>query len=303
MQLGEQTNTKASTTPVAALNASDILTLNSSTGKIMKGNKEYYGCGVNYYDAFYRVVIDPKHTDTSYKAGIKTLSENKVPFIRFSILGYYPDDFKYYKNSEADYFAKLDEFIAYAEENHIGLIPSFFWDCSAVSDYVGEKVGGWGDLNNTGVKTNAFISEYIQKIVNRYGKNKAIWAWEFGNEANIATCPAKKTFQEESWVYPNHSGVKGFPTTRTYQDTLHTKQLNLAFDQFKNLIRKNESSNNLPNRIIFSGNTTPSWGALSRYYGKWAGNNKAELETAMVLQNGNLGTITIHPYPGDPEAS
>lgn len=280
------------------VSAADVLTLDGTTGKLKKGGNNYYGAGVNYYDAFYRVIVNPSHTDTSYKKGIRQLEERGIPFIRFSVLAFYPDDLNYYKNSETDYFTKLDSFVKFAGDHNVGLIPSFFWNHSSIPDFVGEKVGAWAHLGDAGNKTNAFITAYIQKMITRYGNNKAIWAWEFGNETNIKTDPVGMSFQQQKWLYPitSASGTGGIPTTRSFEDTLHSKELNAAYNKFQGLIRYFENQLSLPNRAIFSGNTAPTWGALSRYNGIWAGSNKEELETAMLWQNGNLGTVTIHPY-------
>ncbi|ANH79748.1 hypothetical protein A8C56_01060 [Niabella ginsenosidivorans] len=285
--------------PVATLaTTADVLTLDATTGRLKKGGADYYGAGVNYYDAFYRVIINASHSDTSYKKGIRQLEARGIPFIRFSVLGYYPDDLNYYKNSEADYFLKLDSFVKFAGDHNVGLIPCFFWNHSTISDFVGEKVKAWAHLEEAGNKTNAFITTYIQKMVTRYGNNKTIWAWEFGNETNIKTDPAGMSFQQQKWLYPitSATGQGGIPATRSWDDTLHTTQLNAAYNKFQGLVRFFENQLGLPNRALFSGNTLSTWGAYSRYYGIWGADTKSALETMMLWQNGNLGTITIHPY-------
>lgn len=281
------------------ITANDVLTLDNTTGKLRKDGKDYYGAGVNYYDAFYRVVIDGTHNDTSYRNGIRVLQEKGIPFIRFSVLGFYPNDYNYYKNNEIDYFRRLDAFVNFAKDHNVGLIPSFFWNHSTVCDFVGETVNAWAKLDEPGNKTNTFMATYVEKMIKRYGNNPAIWAWEFGNEANIKTDPAGRRYDQQSWVYPitSSNAQGGLPTTRTFLDTLSTAELSAAYNKFQTLIREQEDKLELPHRAVFSGNTNTNYAAYSRFHhGKWDTNTKEQYEEMMILQNGNLGTVTIHPY-------
>ncbi len=274
----------------------DVLTLDPATGKLRKGGKDYYGAGVNYYDAFYRVVIDGTHSDVSYKQGFRILQEKGIPFVRFSVLAFYPNDLRYYVNHESDYFAKLDAFVATAKEHNVGLIPSFFWNYAAPPDFLGEPVGTWANLDEPGNKTNAFMEKYVEKMVKRYGNNPAIWAWEFSNEINLKTDPARRTFEQQPWMYPS-VGSGGFPATRTFVDTLGTDGLVAALAKFQTLVREQEDKLDLPHRAVFSGNGVSGGMSYSRYhYGTRVPNTKEQYEEMMILKNGNLGTVTIHPY-------
>lgn len=50
----------------------------SSDGQFIRDNKPYYGIGVNYFDAFYRLLRDD---NTSYIDGLKVLSPGSTHLI------------------------------------------------------------------------------------------------------------------------------------------------------------------------------------------------------------------------------
>ena len=108
-------------------------------GELLLNGNPYRGVGVNYYDAFARLLGDGKIRDI--EAGFRVLKSNQIPFIRFSAGGYWPVDWGLYQTNRPEYFARLDALVKLAEREGIGLIPSLFWHQPAIPDLVGEPVG------------------------------------------------------------------------------------------------------------------------------------------------------------------
>ena len=161
---------------VAGTKKPDGLTVQN--GKLMKGGKEFYGVGVNYFDMFTGVF-----SENWDLAGVMTALENLKSYdckvIRFSTLPFYAHDMGYYLESENMYWSKLDEIVNKCEELDIGLIPSMFWTFSFF-DYYGEPYeAAIFDENSQGM---AFMKEYTVKFVQRYAESPAIYGWEFSNE-------------------------------------------------------------------------------------------------------------------------
>ena len=49
-------------------------------GELSLNGKPYRGVGVNYFNAFYRILLSPTARDTSYKAGFRYLKSQGIPF-------------------------------------------------------------------------------------------------------------------------------------------------------------------------------------------------------------------------------
>lgn len=263
----------------------------SSDGQFIRDSKPYYGIGVNYFDAFYRLL---RNDNTSYIEGLKTLSENNIPFIRFTLLGFWPRDMNKYLANKQEFYRKLDRFIAEAEKNKIGLIPTFFWNYATIPDVVGERVNQW---ENPDSKTLALMKQCTDEIVQRYKDKNIIWAWEFSNEINIYVDPMGRTGDNHKWMYTTSVNIpEGTPSNRTFADSISTDALRLALKEFSGVIRKHD-----PDRVILTGNGMSHPGIYKRYTRKiWSlGNDSpAEYTLACDLHNPSyIGTITIHPYP------
>ena len=153
----------------------------TGTGTALLDGHPYRGAGVNYFDAFSRRLQNPE--DTSFRDGFAALARYKIPFARFMCGGFYASEWQYYLDHRDAYFAALDDVIESAHRNGIGLIPSLFWWYPGVPDLAGEPMD---QLGNPESKTHAFIRRYTEDVVRRYRNHPAIWAWEFGNEYNLA---------------------------------------------------------------------------------------------------------------------
>ena len=257
----------------------------SADGVFMRNGKVYQGIGVNYFNAFYRTIS--KNSDKTYNAGFKYLSDNKIPFIRFTANGFWPNELKLYRDNKAIYFTLLDEFVKSAETYGIGLIPSLFWFYAAVPDLMGEHINQWGNPTS---KTIAFMRTYTAEIVNRYKDSPAIWGWEFGNEVN-SYCDL---LDQAINFLPKVSVIQGTPASRTIDDAFTTNILKIALTEFTTVVRTYD-----PNRPIFSGNAMPAINMYHRYkYANWTTDSSTDFNALIDAQNPTgLGTLTLHVYP------
>jgi len=256
----------------------------SADGVFMRDGKVYQGMGVNYFNAFYRTIL--KNNDKTYNAGFKYLSDNKIPFIRFTTNGFWPSELKLYRDNKAIYFTLLDEFVKSAETYGIGLIPSLFWFYAAVPDLVGEHINQWGNVNS---KTIAFMRTYTAEIVNRYKDSPAIWGWELGNEWNSYVDLLDQAIN----FLPKVSVSQGTPASRTIEDAFTTDILQTALNEFAKVVRLYDS-----NRPILSGNGMPSVNSYHRYkFKNWIQDTTSDFTLVLDAQNASLGTLTLHPYP------
>jgi len=270
--------------PIVVVVGDSILKV-SADGIFMRNSKPYRGIGVNYFNAFYRTILNQE--DKSYSEGLKYLSDNKIPFIRFTANGFWPNELTLYKTNKARYFTLLDEFVKTAEKYRVGLIPDLFWFYAAVPDLMGEHMNQWANPNS---KTIAFMRTYTADVVSRYKNSPAIWGWEFGNEVNSYV----DLLDQAMNFLPPVNVVGGTPATRTSEDIITTDILRFALNDFTETIRKYDTE-----RPIFSGNTMPSPNMYHRYkYKNWLQDSSTDFTALLDAQNPvSLGTLTIHTYP------
>ena len=252
-----------------------------NNGVLMKNGKPYRGVGVNYFDAFLRAL---KSSDTSYIKGFQDLKSLNIPFVRFNAGGFWPIDWKLYKENKGAYFSKLDRLVQNAEKIGIGLIPSLFWHNATIPDLVGETVNQWGNPNS---KTIEFMRKYTEEVVKRYADSPSIWGWEFSNEFNLSVdIPGE--------VYPQVAVSLGTPATRSAADKKSTRDLNVAMEEFVKAVRRDDAS-----RIIFSGNSIPRESAYNLFLNQsWTKDNVDQYTQMLDVQNPDpLNSVTIHVYP------
>ena len=250
-------------------------------GTLIKNCKPYKAIGVNYFDAFYRVLKNPK--DRSYIEGFKKLGENGIPFVRMIGGCFWPKDWElYFKNKEL-YFKLLDDVVKTAEKYNVGIIMSLFWNVSAIPDLMGEPISAWGDPNS---KTIQFMKTYTREVVSRYKDSPAIWGWEFGNEYNLLS-DLPKGYQKVASQY-------GTPPQRTEKDRLSWKDIIHAFIQFADTVREIDKQ-----RIISTGNSFPRPSSYHlAFYGSWGIDNLAQFLYFINLINPHpYNVISVHIYP------
>jgi hypothetical protein len=252
-------------------------------GELLLGTSVFQGIGVNYYDAFTRTL--GQSARTNYDAGFRELAARGIPFARFSAGGYWPRDWGLYQTNRAEYFARLDGVVKSAERRGIGLIPSLFWQWSAVPDLAGEPCNRWGD---PGSRTIAFMGQYTREVVTRYARSPAIWGWEFGNEYNlVADLPNASEHRP-----PVQPGL-GTPAQRSSEDDLTHAALRVALREFALEVRKHD-----PERIIVSGNAFPRISAWHQAQEKsWTRDSREQFAEVLGADNPSpLNTLCVRGY-------
>ncbi|RLD11425.1 MAG: hypothetical protein DRI44_03630 [Chlamydiae bacterium] len=253
-------------------------------GVLMRNEKPYRGIGVNYFDAFYRVLKNSN--DTSYVQGFEQLNNAGIPFVRFMCGGFWPVEFKLYFSNKKAYFNLLDDFVKTAEKNNVGLIPSMFWYFATVPDMMNEPMD---QLGNPESKSIAFIKQYTKEIVNRYKNSPAVWGWELGNEYNLGI-DLPNASKHRPWVWPN----LGTATNRTTRDELTSRQMLVVMNEFAKTVRKYDKT-----RIVITGNAVPPWYAYHNTLERsWMEDTLEQYEKILLRDNPNpFDVISIHVYP------
>lgn len=258
------------------------LTVNEH-GELRLQGAPFRGIGVNYYDAFVRTLAQSPRTD--YAAGFRELAARKIPFVRFSAGGYWPVNWQLYQTNRAQYFTQLDAVVRCAERQGVGLIPSLFWNLSTVPDLMGEPCTRWGDTNSRSI---AFMRDYTRELVTRYVQSPAIWAWEFGNEYNLAAdLPNAATHR------PPVAPHLGTPAQRTAEDEVTHEDIRIAFRAFANEVRKYDS-----HRLIISGNAFPRPSAWHQQQERSWQNDTPEQFAAMLAADNPppINSLSVRAY-------
>ena len=253
-------------------------------GVLMKDGRPYRGVGINYFSAFNRVLHDP--ADTSYRQGLASLRSAGVPFIRFSLNGFWPAEWKLYMKDRGQFFSRLDAFVRETEGLGIGLVPSFFWQFGAVPDLVGEPMDQWGNPDS---KTHAFMREYVRAVVTRYLDSPAIWAWEFGNEFRLQV-----DLPGQDKGVPAAVPQLGTPATRSARDKMQRSAVECAQREFARLVRQID-----PYRVLVTGDSSPRCSAYHLHTkGAWDRDTPAQWAAMLLRDNPDpYDSISIHIYP------
>ena len=255
-------------------------------GVIVRDGKPYRGIGVNYFSAFTRTLANPE--DTSYREGFEELAKRGIPFVRFSACGFWPTNWKLYREDKEKYFRLLDGVVKCAEEKDVGLIPSLFWHLPCVPDLVDESCSQWGNPNS---KTIAFMRTYTAEVVQRYKDSPAIWAWELGNEFSLAA-DLPNAADHRPPVYPN----LGTRAARSAADDMTHDMIVTACRLFAEEVRKYDKQ-----RPITTGHSLPRASAHHQRVEKsWTADSKDELQANLIDVTPNpMDLISIHVYPMD----
>ena len=265
-----------------AVQAAPGLTVGAD-GTLLRHGRPYRGVGVNFYDAFQRSVEIPQGRDCD--SGFSILEGREIPFVRFSAGGYWPVQWGLYQTNRFAYFARLDAVVRAAERHQVGLIPSLFWNLSAVPDLVGEPCNRWGDPSS---RVQAFMKAYVREVVSRYRDSPAIWAWEFGNEFNLAA-----DLPNAADHRPPVAPALGTPAIRGVEDQITHEQFRVALKAFATTVRTLD-----PDRLILSGNAFPRRSAWhQREHQTWDVDSPEQF--AEMLRGDNpdpLNSLSVRAY-------
>ena len=247
--------------------------------------KPYRGIGVNYFSYFSRLIADPN--DTSSLTNLVALSKAKIPFVRFMCGGFWPTEQRLYLTNREAFFERLDRVVRCAESNHVGLVPSLFWNLPTVPDLASEPMQ---ELGNTNSRSIALIRDYTTEVVSRYRGSCAIWAWEFGNEGSLSA-----DLPNAAEHRPPSVPELGTPKQRTSLDELKSSQLQVAFIEFARTVRRLD-----PERLVLSGNALPRASAWhNTHEGNWKPDDAEQFREVLRRDNPDpMNGISIHIYPG-----
>lgn len=272
---------------VPVLRAQSLGLTAGPNGTILKDGSPYRAIGVDYFDPFYRTIVNS--SDTSYIAGFQALGQHNIPFVRFSATAFYPAELSLYLTNKDAYFQRMDGVVQAAQQAGVGLIPSLFWTYWAVPDLVGEHMDQWGNPNSL---TRQFMRNYVTDFVDRYKNSPAIWGWEFGNEFNLnANLPNGMNFLPP--VIPS----EGTPTFRTSNDLLTYDEIRSAFTDFSNVVSQLDPYH----RIIESGDSAIRPAAWHNLNANTFDTDTQAQQLEMLTDDnpGNINTISLHLYGDD----
>lgn len=253
-------------------------------GALSLHGKPYRGIGANYFNLFSRRLKNDD--DTSYRNGLRELSDAGIPFVRFMCSGFWPSAWDLYLRDKEAYFSMLDDVVEAAEQHRVGLIPSLFWNMSTVPDVVGEPMDQLGNPQSDSI---ALIRRYTEEVVVRYRNSPAVWGWEFGNEYNLhADLPNASAYRPA--VAPRFKT----PTSRSERDELTSTQMLVAFREFAATVRKHD-----PHRVLITGNSIPRSSAYHNSTERsWTKDTVEQFAQILLRDNPDpFDTISIHIYP------
>jgi hypothetical protein len=238
--------------------------------------------GVNYFDSFYRLLRNGR--DKSYRVGFAGLAKADIPFIRFTLTGFWPEDLELPLQAREVFFQRFDGFIRDAKSAGIRLIPTVFWNYASLPDYLGEPLSAWGELKS---KTRRAMSEFVDALMRRYRDETAIIGWEFSNEANAyMDLPGNIKYYK---VDP----ARGTPRSRGLESNVVSGDVLRSVRAFAELVA---TAN--PRLLISSGFHLPRTGA-SKLRSKAGGYDSAEqFRSELALQNpAPLTVVSGRLYP------
>ena len=257
-----------------------------TNGAILKDGNAWRGIGINYFSGFNRLIENGD--DVSSFAGLEVLAEHKIPFIRFAACGFWPNEWSLYRTNKVEYFRRMDRFVAEAHKRNIGLIPSLFWYDGCIPDLVGEPRNQWGNPQS---KTIAFMRQYVSEVVGRYLHERAIWAWELGNEYSLGA-DLPNAAEHRPPVHPN----LGTAASRSAEDDLTQEMVVTASAEFAEAVRALD-----PKRPIATGHSLPRAAAEHlRREKKWTQDSPEEFERNLLeVTPSPCDLISVHLYPFD----
>lgn len=252
-------------------------------GVMLRDGKPYQAIGVNYVSAFSRTLSNPD--DTSYIQGFKVLQQKSIPFVRMWAMGFWPSDNKLYLNNKPEFYRRMDKVVKAAGDADVGIVFSMFFNHSCVSDMVGEPINQWANPDS---KTTAFMRTFVKEMITRYGKSKATWGWEFGNEMNLGA-----DLPNASEHRPQIATEMGTPTSRSAEDEITHETMRSAFKLFGTEVRKYDKT-----RPIFTGNGFPRQSAFHQKTEKsWRSDTPHQYAIMFVDDNPDpINTLSGHFY-------
>lgn len=212
----------------------------SSDGTILLEGKPFYGFGVNLYTSFLKHLENP--LNETYKEEFALMKRYNIPFVRIPFSGYQANYYDQFDEDPEVLFHYMDDVVAEAERQQVGIIASLMWWDPALSAHVGEKRAAMGDA---GSKTMAYAKKYVAAIVQRYAGRPGIWGWEIGNEYNLTADLCDRGLKNYLWP----DGLSSMPIEPSGFNYYTTAELQVFYREIAKEIRKYDSY-----RMISNGN-------------------------------------------------
>lgn len=248
-----------------------------------KQKNQLRGFGVNCFDLFLGPLLN-QYPVRGASLRLNELAAAGVSFVRFPVSVFWPKQWKYFTEDQRRYFDLLDEVFLAADRHRIGLVPTFFWNVSSVSDFLSEPVSAWGDDAS---ETAAFADRFVDDLLKRYGGQSGIVALEFANEIN--------TYADLSDGYrwwPKVDEKNGTPGLRTSKDVIKSKDVVSATSRFSRKARA------LVNGAPLSGGfDAPRNNSFNLSRGRSARDVLSEMREYQDWLNQDLDVVSLHLYP------
>ncbi len=276
----QQADTESTPATLHAGDSTDVpqgLTV-APDGTLLKQGQPYRGVGTNYFNLLIRVLHNPE--DTSSLDGLEQLGKAGIPFVRFAV-AYNNQDWKIFFDNREEFFRRFDLVVRKAEQTNVGLIPSFFWSFWSFADLANEPRDQWGNPDS---RTHSMMREAVAAIIQRYQNSPAMWAWEFGNEPNLAAdLPNAAQFRKPGG---------------TERDDCKSKDMIVMLTEFAKEVRRHDTR-----RAIIAGHSHPRASAWhNTAENSWQADSRQQ--TLEIIRRDNptpFDTIAIHIY-GDQTA-
>ncbi|MHB8898496.1 MAG: cellulase family glycosylhydrolase [Thermoguttaceae bacterium] len=242
-------------------------------GRLLKDGRPYRGVGANYFDLLVRLLNDPD--DTSSLEGLEQLGKAAIPFVRFAV-AYDERQWKLFFDDRAEFFRRFDLVVRVTEKHRVGLVPSFFWSFTSFPDMSNESRDQWGNPES---QTIVRMREIVGATVDRYRDSPALWAWEFGNEPNLAVdLPNAAQFRKKGG---------------TERDDYTSASMVVMLAEFAREVRRHDDR-----RPIIAGHSHPRPSAWHNTAEKsWKADSREQ--TLEIIRRDNpspLDTVAIHLY-------
>lgn len=243
------------------------------------------GFGVNSFDLFLGRLLN--HAGVrSPGVRLHELADLGIPFVRFPVSVFWPDEWHHYTKTPDRYFDLLDEVVWAADKHAVKLVPTLIWNVSSVSDLCAEPVSAWADENS---KTAVFADRFMSDVLSRYRSSKVFAAWEFANELNTyADLP-----NGYKW-WPKSDPTRGTPSLRTGGDLVSSVLISKSTERFSRVARKF-----FPDIMLSGGFDAPRVNAFNLSRGKFSHDSADEIIANQQRLNQYVDLLSLHFYPSD----
>ncbi len=270
------------------------LGLTVTNNVLMRNGAPYRGIGVDFIDPFLNAVEGLSATGNganamTYRESFGVLNQLGIKFVCIMGWDYSPKTAtgpgnELYQSNKVAYFHELDDIYRAAEDNGIGMIPTFFWSYWCVPDMVGEPCGQWGNMSS---QTIAFMKQYVQDYIGCYKNSPSLWGYEFMNEFNLEVDQATRYTGYPTWT------DLGEPATRSAADNSTSTGEHAADVEWANTVRLYDTT-----RIIETGNAEPlycAWHLLNQ--NNWNNDTQSEFQSMLLSDIPDpINVVSLHCY-------